>query len=235
APLRWSCHRQGKPPEALRLMEQAIGRDPHYGPALAWAAFCCFRLLLHNRSEDREAHRLKGVDFARRALEVAGDDPGVLANAAEALAYFGEDIGAMMALVDRALALNPNFARGWHISGVLRTWAGQPDIGIEHAAVSRRLSPRTRMFPSLLLIGAAHFIAQRFDKAVPKLLLAVQENPGFPEPYRYLAACYAHMGRLEDARQVVARLGTITPLVRPDASYLRNPEHRELLLSGFRL
>jgi hypothetical protein len=33
-------------PEALRLTEQAIARDPHYGPALAWAAFCCFRLLL---------------------------------------------------------------------------------------------------------------------------------------------------------------------------------------------
>jgi hypothetical protein len=29
-------------------------------------------------------------------LEVAGDDPGILANAAFALAYFGEDIGAMM-------------------------------------------------------------------------------------------------------------------------------------------
>ena len=25
-------------PEALRLMEEAIARDPHYGPALAWAA-----------------------------------------------------------------------------------------------------------------------------------------------------------------------------------------------------
>jgi hypothetical protein len=37
-----------------------------------------------------------------------------------ALAHFGEDIDAMMALVDRALALNPNFARGWHASGFLR-------------------------------------------------------------------------------------------------------------------
>src|SRR5262245_38039578 len=32
-------------PDALRLMEQAIARDPRYGPALAWAAYCCFRLL----------------------------------------------------------------------------------------------------------------------------------------------------------------------------------------------
>jgi adenylate cyclase len=60
--------------EALRLMEQAIARDPRYGPALAWAGHCCHRLLLDGRSEDREADRLRGADFARRALEVAGDD-----------------------------------------------------------------------------------------------------------------------------------------------------------------
>jgi TolB-like protein len=32
-------------PEALAVMEQAITRDPRYGPALAWAAYCCSRLL----------------------------------------------------------------------------------------------------------------------------------------------------------------------------------------------
>ena len=69
-------------------------------------------------------------------------NPGILANAAFALAHFGEgDIGTMMALVDRALALNPNYARGWHISGNLRVYAGQPDIAIEHIEVSLRLSP----------------------------------------------------------------------------------------------
>src|SRR5271169_5703358 len=27
-------------------------------------------------------------------------------------------------------------------------------------------------------------------------LLVIQDDPSFPEPYRFLAACYAHMGRL---------------------------------------
>jgi adenylate cyclase len=93
--------------EALRLLEQAIQRDPCYGRALALAAFCCFRLLHDGRSEDREADGLKGADLARRALEVAGNDPSILTTAAVALAYFGEDIGAMIALTDRALTLNP--------------------------------------------------------------------------------------------------------------------------------
>src|SRR5438094_277257 len=88
-------------PEALRLLEQAIEREPRYGPALAWAAFCCIRLVTDGRSEDPAVDRLKGADFARRALQVAGDDPVILANVALALAGFGENIDAMMALVDR--------------------------------------------------------------------------------------------------------------------------------------
>ena len=165
-------------------MEQTIVRDPRYGPALAWAAHCCHRLLFDGRSEDPAADRLKGADFARRALEVAGDDPGILANAAEALAFFGEDIGAMMALVDRALALNPNYARGWQISGTLRQWAGHQDIAIEHVEAALRLSPRVRIGSSLAFMGIAHFLSRRFDEAVPKLLLAMQDDPGYPTPYR---------------------------------------------------
>ena len=222
-------------PEALCLFEQAIERDPRYGPALGWAAFCCIRLLRDYLSEDREAYARKGADFARRAIEVASDDPGVLSNAALALAYFGENIGAMMALVDRALALNPNFARGWYISGYIRLWAGQPDVAIDHVETSLRLSPRGRIGLRFTLIGAAHCFSRRFEDAVPKLLLAIQDDPNFPPSYRYLAACYAHIGRLDDARDVIAQLQAVTSLVIPDIGYLRNPEHRELLLSGLRL
>jgi tetratricopeptide (TPR) repeat protein len=219
-------------PEALRLLEQAIARDPRYGPALAWAAFCCYRLFL---DEEREADRLKGADFARRALEVAGEDPGILATAAFALAYFGEDIGAMIALVDRAMALNPNFARGWSLSGVLRICAGLPDIAIGHLERSRRLSPRARVGAQSAGIGIAHFCARRFDQALPTLILAIQEDPSLPLGYRFLAASYAQMGRLHEAREIVERLRAITPVVIPDASYMRDAEQRELFLSGLRL
>jgi tetratricopeptide (TPR) repeat protein len=141
----------------------------------------------------------------------------------------------MMALVDRALALNPNFARGWYVSGSLRQWGGQPDIAIEHVEAALRLSPRARIGIPMSVVGAAHFLARRFDEAVPKPLLAIQEDPSYPGPYRYLAACYAQMGRLDNAREIVERLRAITSVVMPDASYLRNAEHRELYLSGLRL
>jgi adenylate cyclase len=222
--------------QALALLRQAIAHDPNYGPALALAAICCLRLVNDDSSEEADTDRRSGVDFARRALEVARDDPGTLANAAFALACFGEDIGTMTALVDRALAFNPSFARGWFISSCLRLWVGQPDLAIEHAEEAQRLSPRSQTASPSYVVGAAHFISRRYDDAVPKLRLAVQEVPSFPTPYRYLAACYAHMGRLDEARETIARLGAITTASMLKFPHpLRNPEHRELLLSGLRL
>jgi adenylate cyclase len=220
---------------ALDLLEQAIERDPRYGPALALAAMCHEDLYATGWTNDPEAIRREGSDLARRALRLTGDDPGILANSAAALARFGEDIGAMMALVDRALTLNPSFARGWHISGVLRLWAGQPDLAIEYLEISLRLSPRGRIGMSFLMIGAAHFVSRRFSEAISNLLLAMQEDPTYPVPYRVLASCYAHMGRVEEAREIIGRLRALTPNLVPSLTPYRNPEHRELLLSGLRM
>jgi TolB-like protein len=221
--------------EALGLLEEAIARDPKYGPALAFASVCYFRLVYDSHSEDPRADGRKAVELARRSLQVGGEDPGTLANAALVLAYFGEDIGAMLALIDRALMLTPSFARGWYLSGVVRNWAGQSEIAVEHVERSLRLSPRIRTGWALAVIGAAHFLGRRFDQAVPKFLLAMQEDASYPDLFRYLAACYAQMGRLDDARAVVTRLRAIASVVVPPAEHLRVPEQRELFLSGLRL
>ncbi len=223
-------------PRALRLLEQAIAGDPNYGPALAWAAVCFLRLISDGSSRDPAADRRSGVDFGRRALGAAGDDPGTVANAAFALASFGEDIGAMMALVDRALTLNPSYARGWYISGYLRLQAGQPDLAIEHAERAQRLNPRGKTRGSYFVIGAALLMSRRFEEAVSSLLLAVQDAPGTPLSYRWLASCYAHLGRMDEAREMVVRLRTLTSIIIPEFPLpFRNPEHRELYLSGLRL
>ncbi len=221
--------------QALGLLEQAIAIDRHYGPALSWAAVCHLHLVRGGWAEELETSRRKACDLARQALQVGENDPGILANAAVVLAHFGEDIGAMVGLVDRALALNPSFARGWYVSGLLRVFAGQPDLAIERVETSLRLSPREAMGQPLFVMGEAYFLKRQFDEAASKLLLSIQDHPGFPASYRYLASCYAHMGRLDEARAIVARLRAVAPLVVPSDLPLRNPEDRELFLSGLRL
>jgi hypothetical protein len=110
----------------------------NYGSALAVAIGCFSNIYLGVWMNDLEAVRKEGMDLTRRALQVAGDDPYVLANSAQALGVFGKDIAAAIALIDRSLRLNPSFAVGWMRSGVLRPWAGQFDLAIEHCETSIR-------------------------------------------------------------------------------------------------
>jgi TolB-like protein len=222
-------------PDALRLFEQAIERDPRYGPALAWAPVCCMRLCLDGRSTDPEGDRRKGSDFARRSLQVAGDDQGTLANAALALAYFGEDIGTMMALVDRALALNPSFARGWYIGGILRKWAGEPDLAIEHAEASLRLSPRGRFGTVFYLIAKRISSAGASTRRYRSCSSRSRTTRTLRRP---IAVSPPAMPRWDGSMRRGRSSRGCAPSRRSwvdDAMVFRNPEHRDLFLSGLRL
>jgi TolB-like protein len=211
---------------ALELLRQAIAADPHFGPALSWAGVCHMRAFRDGWAAEPETSRRNAVDCARQALQVGENDPAILANAAFALANSGEDIGAMLGLINRALRLNPSFARGWYLSGILRLWAGETDLAIKHIQTSLRLNPREPMGTPLSALGQAYFFKRQFDESAASLLLSIQDHPGFPTTYRFLAACYAHMGRLDEARAIVARLRAISPLVKPSAYHWQNPEDR---------
>jgi len=221
--------------EALGLLGEAFERDPQYGLALSLAAVCRADLHVAGWISDVESNRRNGVELARRALGSAGDDPAVLSCAAYALGCFDEDITTAIALVDQSLELNPSFATGWIHSGWLRLWAGQADTAIEHFMTSTRLNPRAPSPAASLGIGIGHFLARRFAEAEVALLRSQQLFPGWVGPYRWLASCYAHMGRLDEARAMVAGLRGATSDVGLTAKRYRNLEHRELYLSGLRL
>jgi TolB-like protein len=219
----------------LALLDQAIARDPNYAPALALAAAYRIELENHGWIEDSESNRAIAVELARRALRIGADDPNVLGRAAVALGRFGEDIDAAVALIDRALVLNTSFADCWYWSGWLRLFAGRADLAIEHFEASMRLNPRVGRGFHLAGIGTAHFIDRGFENAAAMLRASLEELPSFTPTHRTLASCYAHMGRLDDARAIVQRLRLLTPYVVPTIQLFRDPRHRELFLSGLRL
>ena len=84
-------------------------------------------------------------------------------------------------------------------------------------------------------IGVAHFFARRFEEARATLRQSLQEKPNWVPTYRFLASCCAQMGRLDEAREIVERLRTLTNVVVPSAMNWRNLEHREFYLSGLRV
>ena len=92
------------------------------------------------------------------------------------------------------------------------------------------------LHPHLTGIGICHFWRRRFDQAADTLEASLHELPSNAMTTWFLAACYAHMGRLTDARDFAASHGIV-----PGGQWLKigllygDPEQRELLLSGLRL
>jgi adenylate cyclase len=223
--------------QAIELLECAIEFDARYGIALAHAAQCHSMLFQSGWADDPEATRRRGVELAQRALQAAADDPTALAWVSRALINFDRDVGQSIGLVDRALALNPSSAQAWRVSGWVRVAAGDANRAIADFANANRLDPRSTVRATTLAgIGIAHFLARRLDQAAESLLSSTQLAPSYVTPYYYLAACYAHLGRHDDARETVKRLAMVTtPAAEPLVLRPQPAEHRELFLSGLRL
>jgi adenylate cyclase len=95
-----------------------------------------------------------------------------------------------------------------------------------------RLSPRERLLGYLNGIGISLFLCRRFEEASASLHESLEWLPNNTLTSRFLAASYAHLGRLDEAREIARRLG---PAFLDDGLRFQNLEQRELYLSGLRL
>jgi TolB-like protein len=223
--------------EALNLLNRAIALDPDYAVALAEVALCRLMIDLYGWSDDPEDNRRQAVELAHRALKAASDDAYVLSVGAGIVAYIERDMPAAVALVDRAIALNPGSSFAWQNSGSVRVLAGEADLAIEHLEMSMRLDPlgpdRTM---KMILMSWARFQQGRFGESVAlsKEVVQQSDNPG---PYAMLAANYGHMGQTVAGREALARYRTLTPRPLADFGYSisHDPAHLRLFLDGIAL
>ena len=115
---------------------------------------------------------------------------------------------AGVALIDRAVALNPNIAWAWLYSGWARIWLGQPDAAIEHLAHAMRLSPLDPLIADVqAAIAHAHFFAGRYDEAASWAGMAVELQTAL----YVAAAANALAGHMDQAEKIAARLRERNP------------------------
>src|SRR5258708_18446876 len=153
--------------EALPLFYEAIQRDPEFASAYAMAAWCHSWRKLSRWVTDLEREIAEGTRLARRAVELGQDDAVALAASAHALTHLVRDFDSSIALLDRALVLDPNLAAGWYLGGFVRIWRGELDDAIERIARGMRLSP---LRPALQWVEVeapmAHLLASRTEDAL---------------------------------------------------------------------
>jgi TolB-like protein/DNA-binding winged helix-turn-helix (wHTH) protein len=201
--------------EALRLFAKASELDADFATPHGAAAFCYVVRKINgwlNLPQDIS----DAASLASRAAELGKNDAVALAFGGLALGYVVGDLEGAVALIDRALACNPNLASAWYASGTVRAFrGGEPDLAIEHLARAMRLSPLDPFIFSMQGVTAfAHFFAGRYEEAAAWAEKAYWERPNFPATLRIAAVSNAFAGRLEQARKAVARALELDPQMR---------------------
>ncbi|CDX20799.1 hypothetical protein MPLB_190014 [Mesorhizobium sp. ORS 3324] len=204
-PLTWSLVR-AQNEEAGTLLDHAIAIEPNYPLALSLLAWCHLQRAAYHWTETPAASREEGLRLAQKGAALSGDDPMVLAVLGAAHS-FARDFDVADLHLARARALDPNSAWAWMRSAWLDIYRERPEAAIEKFEHFERLSPRDPMgYMAEIGIGAAHFVAGRYEEALLMTQRGLSRQPGATWALRQLAATLVHAGRKDEARRVCARL-----------------------------
>jgi len=199
----------------LQLLHKAIELDPRFAAAHGLAAWCYGWRKTQGWTTNLARETAEAVRLARRAVELGKDDALALAWGGYSLGQLVGELDDGSAFIDQALALNPNLAAAWHVSGLVRVWRGEPDLAIEHFMRAMRLSPL-----DLTIAGSqygtalAHFFADRYGEASLWVAKALRGNPNFLAALRLAAAANSLAGRMDDAQRAMDRLLQLEPTRR---------------------
>jgi TolB-like protein len=225
--------------EAIPLLQDALRIDPKYGRAYALVAWChaLNATYLWTAEPERE------VAAARRAVDATtgliDDDPTALTAAGAATGFCGDQEGAS-ALLEQALALDPNNAWAWARWGWTGIYCAQPQQALERFEKAMKLSPLDP-FAFNTRIGMASALACLGNpmEAVTIAKDVTKKHPEVTWAHRLLASWAAMAGDMETARSAARKLLATNPdftirryLAIP--GFQNMPEYRDRLVRGLR-
>ena len=191
---------------ALELLGKALEIDPDYPLALALTAWCWAQRSVYNWVDDAAAAKAESLKLADRAASQSTDDPLILA-VLGTVHTFARNYGVARVMLERAVALDPNAA--WALSrlGWLDVYADRPDEARVHFEKAMRLSPLDPInFNNLVGLASARAVAGDDAGAADLFIRALQERPNAAWIHRNLAGALYGAGRLEEARESIAKL-----------------------------
>jgi adenylate cyclase len=197
--------------EAQSWLNSAIELDPGSSTAFSLLAFSHLFGIIYRWSESPAQSGADALRAAEQAVALDGEDPTALTALGFVCAMTGQRERAISVL-ERAIRLNPSSALGHWALGAALASSGCPDCAIPLIEKAIRLSPRDPwMHEFLFNIGAAHYLAERYEQAAAYAKRSLEAKSDQPGAYRLLAASYGHLGLSAEAKTALDALLRLMP------------------------
>jgi len=227
--------------EAGLLLARAAAQAPNDAAILGWWASWHLFLVGQSFAHDPIGACRRAGELAERAVSL---DPGcarALSIAAHVRSFLlHKDINETISLHERALALNPSLPFAWAVSCLALSYAGRHQDAIKHGERARSLSPfdpHSFFFDAALLVP--NFALGDFEQVVTIGRRAMAINPAMIGPQKGLLSALGHLGRRDEAAELLAKMRSRAPTLTLEHAMLRSPlslkQDRALYEDGLRL
>jgi len=222
--------------DARAWLDKALELDPRFPHAVALLAQTHTTDYVNQWSEDWEESRRIGRELALKAVSI--DDRCAYAHAhlGAVQLWSGEPEKAIDEL-ERAIALDPNFAAGYLMLSMALHYAGDSRTALTRIATSKRLDPYR---PNFILHCEAlcHFMLSDYEAAAKVLRQRIAHFPNTDISRALLSSTYGHLGNIELARSTWSDLMQVNPAYsfaqRRKILPYRNPDDLERIAEGLR-
>ncbi len=215
----WECLMQGLPhfrrftreenARARSLFQKAVELDPGYAAGwvwLAWTHWADARFVWSESPGDAVAEAALLADNALGLDDGLSEVHALLG----AIHLMRRDYDQAVAAGEKAVALDPNGADVTALLAMTLNWSGRAEEAGALVDKAMRLSP---LYSAWYLAVQAHArrLTGRYEEAAASYRASIQRNPNHIGPHIGLTACYAQMGRDEEARAQGAQVLRINP------------------------
>jgi adenylate cyclase len=218
---------------AEKLFQQAIDLDPTFSGGYVGLAG------VQNQAAELKGRGLpealsSAESLARRAVALDSGDAEARSLLGLALSRRGDYEGAL-AEVEQALATTPNLAVAHHTLAIALIFSGRPREGLAALERSIRLDPRDpRSRIRLMQMALGLYFSREYVAAVEAAKRGIRSYPDFPNTHRWLAAALGQLGRVEEAKEALAKAVAIEPgsfdmYVRGRVPWMRPEDHAHML------
>jgi adenylate cyclase len=199
--------------KARNYLQQAIKLEPHLSKAYQWMVYVYVQDGIHYRTSPIEKARACAEELATKALALDPADAGAHA-ALGFVAQMENNLPVALAKAEEALAINPNDGDALRLKGACQLGLGLGDEGAETLRSSVRLRPSDPLnwrAPHHLCWYS--FVIKDYAGAIEAGKAALRANSNQCLTQAWLASSFGQLGRIEEARNVIARLSRqIRPL-----------------------
>jgi TolB-like protein/Flp pilus assembly protein TadD len=224
--------------EARRLLTEAAQIEPNSTLALGDLAMIHIFDGQWGWGISRDQSLAAAAEAARRAVSI--DEGNAWAHIALGFVeLFAGRHSESVQRLERAIEISPNDPHAHGHLGFTLSFSGEPQAAIAQLEQAMRLSPRDPFLAFWYTAWAlAAFSAERYEDAVEWAKKTIEEKPRHPGAYRLLAAFYAQLGQIEEAKVALEELLRLMPGITVTATRQqvpwKNPHDAQRYLDGLR-